>query len=346
MFGIKSKRNSLSYDMFDLQRSADEAKRLNKCGNIYHRGQDLAWNGREVLDMLVAKHGKPQLSKEYRDALQRIFAIILWGELAAWRVSAQLADRIEPLEAKMAATSQTHDEARHFYVMYDYLSLLGDVPKSVDWAPRQLLNLVLGAEDLAHKVLGMQLMVETLALTIFQSIRLAAPEPVLTELMKYFEKDEARHVGLGMQYLPVLVEGMNKFQRARMFAFQARILTFGMWEMKVLEKDLAVLGIDARDVMERGRAKQMTVLKETFEALGINAESGVVMRAFGLAGELMFPTKETRGNTRARGQAAWNALFGEAVEIDSDSIEQHSRHEIVTAQQSEGRGPSEAARAG
>ncbi len=346
MFGLKSKKNSLSYDMFDLQRSADEAKRLHKCGNIYHRGQDLAWNGKEVLDMLVAKHGKPQLSDEYREALQRIFAIILWGELAAWRVSAQLADRIEPLEAKMAATSQTHDEARHFYVMYDYLSLLGDVPKSVDWAPRQLLNLVLGADDLAHKVLGMQLMVETLALTIFQSIRLAAPEPILTELMKYFEKDEARHVGLGMQYLPVLVKDMSKVQRVRMFAFQARILTFGMWEMKVLEKDLAVLGIDARDVMERGRAKQMTVLKETFEALGINAENGVVMRAFGFAGELMFPTQATRGNTRARGQAAWNALFGEAVEIDSDSIEQHSRHKIVTAQQSEGRGPSEAERAG
>tara|TARA_R110002096_G_scaffold250980_2_gene443591 strand:+ start:20 stop:1063 length:1044 start_codon:yes stop_codon:yes gene_type:complete len=330
MFGFANKKNSLSYDMFDLHRSAAEAKRLNKCGNIYHRGQDLAWNGKEVLDMLVAEHGKPQLSAEHRQALQKIFAIILWGELAAWRISAQLADRIEPLEAKMAATSQVHDEARHFYVMYDYLSLLGEVPTSIDWAPQQLLDLVLGSDSLAHKLLGMQLMVETLALTVFQSVRLAAPEPILTELMKYFEKDEARHVGLGMQYLPLLVKDMNKLQRARMFAFQFKILGYGMLETKLIEKELASLGIDPRDVMERGRAKQMTVLKETFHALGIDADKGPVMKLFGFAGELMFPTKETRGSKSAQRKAAWNALRGEAPDIDPDSIEQHSRHDIVT----------------
>ena len=49
--------------------------------------------------------------------------MLMWGELAAWRISAQLADRLEPLEMKMAATSQAHDEARHFYVMHDYLEL-------------------------------------------------------------------------------------------------------------------------------------------------------------------------------------------------------------------------------
>ena len=90
MFGFASKKSSLSYDMFDLHRSAEEAKRLNKCGNIYHRGQDLAWNGKEVLDMLVAEHGNPVLSDEHRQALRKIFAIILWGELAAWRISAPI----------------------------------------------------------------------------------------------------------------------------------------------------------------------------------------------------------------------------------------------------------------
>ncbi len=332
MFGFANKKNSLSYDMFDLHRSAEEAKRLNKCGNIYHRGQDLAWNGKEVLDMLVAEHGKPALSQEHRQALQKIFAIILWGELAAWRISAQLADRIEPLEAKMAATSQVHDEARHFYVMYDYLSLLGDVPKSIDWAPEQLLDLVLSTEVLAHKLLGMQLMVETLALTIFQSVRLAAPEPILTELMKYFEKDEARHVGLGMQFLPLLVKDMNKLQRARMFAFQFKILSYGMLETKLIEKELYSLGIDPRDVMERGRAKQITVLKETFDVLGMAADRGPVMKFFGFAAELLFPTPETRGDKAAQRRAAWEALRGEAPEVDPDAIEQHSRHEIVTAQ--------------
>ncbi|MBL4636336.1 MAG: ferritin-like domain-containing protein [Kofleriaceae bacterium] len=330
--GLK-RRDTISYNMFDLERSAAEAKRFNKCENIYHRGQDLAWNGKEVLDMLVAKHGKPKLTDEQRTALQRIFAIILWGELAAWRISAQLADRIEPLEAKMAATSQVHDEARHFYVMYDYLSLLGEVPKKMDFAPRRLIETVLNTDNLAYKMIGMQLMIETLALTIFQSVRLAAPEPVLTELLKYFEKDEARHVGLGMQYLPMLMKDMNKVQIAGLFAFQARILSYGMWEAKVIEDDLRVLGISARDVIDRGRAKQMLVLRDTFESLGIQGDRGPVLTFFSVTGELLFPSEETRGSRKAQWKAAWRAFRGALPDTEDASMSVHD-HEIVTAQDS------------
>ncbi len=325
-------KDQLAYDMFDMERSAMEAKRFNKCENIYHQGQKLAWNGKEILDMLVAEHGKPQLDVETRHALQRVFAIILWGELAAWKISAQLADRLEPLEAKMAVTSQVHDEARHFYVMHDYLSLLGDVPKTLDYAPRKLLDMILRADNLAYKILGMQLMVETLALTIFQTIRLAKPEPVLAELMKYYERDEARHVGLGMQYLPMLMKDMSKLEIARLFSFQTRILAFSMWEMKAIEKDFQHLGIDAREVLERGRAKQMTVMKQTFESLGLDAERGPVIALFSVAGELLFPSAETRGDRQAQWRAAWRALRNEDLpEVNEAELEVHEKHEIITA---------------
>ena len=328
-FGRKDK--FLSFDMFDWQRAAEDAKSFNKCENIYHKGQDLAWKGKEVLDMLVAKHGKPSMDPETRDALQRIFAIILWGELAAWKISAQLADRLVPMEAKMAATSQVHDEARHFYVMYDYLQMLGDVPKTLDYAPRKLLKMILNTDNLAYKLLGMQLMVETLALTIFQAVRLAKPEPILTELMTYYEKDEARHVGLGMQYLPLLLKEMNKVQIARFFTFQARILSLGMWECKVIEKDLERLGISSREIMERGRAKQMIVLRKTFESLGINAEKGWVMGTFSFAGELLFPDEETKGDVRAQVNAALRAIQGDLPDVDDSEMDVHEAHEIMTA---------------
>ena len=108
-------KTELAYDMFDLDRSAEEARRLVKCQSIYHRGQELAWDGRDLLGELIAKHGGVHIADpEKAAALSRIFNIILWGELAAWRISAQLADRLVPLEAKMAATSQAFDEARHF----------------------------------------------------------------------------------------------------------------------------------------------------------------------------------------------------------------------------------------
>ena len=327
----------LPFDMFDIERSAEEAKRFNKCENIYHKGQHMAWNGKEVLAMLIAKHGNPEMDAETRRALQRIFAIILWGELAAWRISAQLADRLEPLEAKMAATSQVHDEARHFYVMYDYLSLLGDVPKTLDFAPRKLLEMVLKTDNLAYKLLGMQLMVETLALTIFQAIRLAKPEPVLTELMTYYERDEARHVGLGMQYLPMLLKDMNKIQMAGFFAFQSRILALGMLEMKLIESDLGIVGINAREIMERARGKQMVVLNQTFETIGLNPDKGIVIGLFSSAAELMFPTDETRGDLSKQVKAAYGALRGELPDVDEEEMAVHGTHKIMTALDSRAR---------
>ncbi|MCA9620817.1 MAG: ferritin-like domain-containing protein, partial [Myxococcales bacterium] len=193
-------KTEIRYDMFDIVRNAEEARRLSKCERIYHRGQTLAWDGKDILGSLLAEHGAPQIEPDKKEALKRVFAIILWGELAAWKISAQLADRLVPLEAKMAATSQAHDEARHFYVMHDYLKLLDYVPERMDRAPQALLDLVLNTDNLAYKILGMQLMIETIALTIFQTVRELEVEPIITELMKYYEKDEARHVGLGMQY--------------------------------------------------------------------------------------------------------------------------------------------------
>ena len=51
----------------------------------------------------------------------------------------------------------------------------------------------------------MQLTVETIALVIFQRVRELEVEPVLTELMPYYERDEARHVGLGVQLVPQMM---------------------------------------------------------------------------------------------------------------------------------------------
>jgi hypothetical protein len=326
-------RTGITYGMFDLHRSADEARRMARCGRIYHRGHELAWDGEDVLPELLARHGGVHLATAPRVALKRVFALIRWGELAAWRVAAQLADGLEPLEAKMAATSQAHDEARHFYVMYAYLRELGYQPRRLDRAPQALLDLVLDSRHLAHKLIGMQLQVETLALTIFQSVRELAPEPVITELMRYYERDEARHVGLGMQYLPLLMKDMGRVALARLMLFQARVLFWAMWEAKVLEPDLRVLGIDPRTLIERARVKQLAALTESFKAIGMSPETArnPAMAAIMGAIEILFPTDETRGSTRARWVAAWRALSAPFIYTPLDVFDEHARHPIRTA---------------
>jgi hypothetical protein len=324
-------KTQIRYDMFDIARGADEARRLLKCERIYHRGQELAWDGRDVLAELLAAHGGIHIDPARAEAVKRIFAIIMWGELAAWKISAQLADLLVPLEAKMAATSQAHDEARHFYVMHDYLAQVGYLPERMDRAPQALLDLVLETDNPLYKLLGMQLMIETLALTIFQTVRELEVEPVLTELMKYYERDEARHVGLGMQYVPSLIAQCNRRELARLMTFQARILFWALWELKVLAPDFATLGIEPREVLERGRRKQLAAFQAASEALGvlIERERNPVAMVLNGAVELLFPAPDER--MRGTFETAWKAFWRRDQRIDERELGVHASHAIRTA---------------
>ncbi|MBP6631232.1 MAG: ferritin-like domain-containing protein [Kofleriaceae bacterium] len=325
-------RTQLRYDMFDFARSADEAKRFVKCANIYHRGQELAWDGRDILGELIAKHGGVHLDDPAkRQALARVFNIILWGELAAWKISAQLADRLVPMEAKLAATAQAFDEARHFYVMHDYLDALGFRPTRMDRAPQALLDVVLETDDLAVKILGMQLMVETMALTLFQTVRDLEVEPVLTELLRYFERDEARHVGLGMQFLPTLIKDMSKRQLLGLITQQTRLLGWAMAEQWVLRRDFEALGLNPRVVMERARRKQVAAISSAYAALGIdfNELRNPASMSLNAAVELLFPYAPTGPVGRVRNAVA--ALWRTEPMPDASELGQHGAHPIRTA---------------
>ena len=130
----------------------------------------------------------------------------------------------------------------------------------------------------------------------------------------------------------MLMKDMSKFEIARLFTFQSRILAYSMWEMKVIEKDLAQVGIDVREVMERGRAKQMVVMRQSFESLGMQAEHSPVLGLVSFAGELLFPSDETRVDLGARWRAAYSALRGDLPEVSDSELSVHDEHEIVTAQ--------------
>lgn len=279
----------LPYDMFDHAYSDLEARRARRMESIYHVGQDRIWDGREVLSELLAKHGKPQLAYRERRALSRIFSIIMWGELAAWKISAQLADELVPLEAKLAASSQVHDEARHFYVMHDYLDALGHKPPRLDFWARRVVEMTLTTDDLAKKLLGMQLTIETIALTIFQHVRELNVEPLLSELLVYYERDEARHVGLGIQLVPQLVGQMSIPERISLALFQLELLSSTLFSLKAMEPDLVALGVDPREVLGIGFKKHEEIhaaMKQEFEKW---PDDPPVARLFEGLVEVLFP---------------------------------------------------------
>ncbi len=240
--------------------------------NIYHKGQDKIWDGKELLAQLINKHGAPELDDETRISLQNIFAIILRGERVAWDVSSQLSYMIDDYGAKMAAVSQAHDEARHFYVMRDYLYAIDYKQRELSPSVLFVLDQVLETKDLARKLLGMQLMIEPIALTIFKFVRKSEIEPVLSGLLEYFEIDEARHVALGVKYLPQLIKKMNAIELAKFLLWQGRLINAEINGLRDLEEDFRNLGLDPLEVFEYAEKRQVECLKLVAEEMGIGEE--------------------------------------------------------------------------
>lgn len=236
---------------------------------LYHKGQDHIWNGKEVLSDLVLEHGVPDLSDEERNAIGNIFSIILWGELAAWNISAKLSMEIESVDAKLAATSQVHDEARHFYVMRDYLSLIGVDPKSPPNNTRKTLSFISGSNSLEKRLIGMQLMIEPIAITIFKLVRQADIDPVLSGLLKLYEKDEARHIALGVKYLPDLIKKMSRPKIVGLFLWQMRLMMYEVSSLGDFKKSFRAIGIDSEEVYSMAEKKQMDAARQMGDEIGL-----------------------------------------------------------------------------
>lgn len=315
LFGRRRFSTQLS-DLIDPSMQAHSSYLLER---VYHRGHALAWDGKEVLKRLIAEHGKPTLPSAQRAALGRIFAIIMWGEMAAWRVGAGLAEQADSLSARLAATSQAYDEARHFYTMHDYLVALDGLPERLDVHTDRLLQTVIGADNFAHQLMGMQLLVEPIALTLFQVVRQMRIEPVLSALLPYFEKDEARHVALGVHLLPSLIRKMSRTERAALWSFQLRLLGLVAASTAGLNRDLNVLGADARKATSLAGARILHLMEQLEKQLAGEAyvPTRLLKRAGNVVTELVVP--ETDGLRGKLQRVLQVALTGGAI-VPADSV--------------------------
>ena len=250
-----------------------------KLDRVYHIGQDSIWDGKEVLDSLFEKHEDLDIDPERSLALKNILSIIFWGEYVAWNVASDLSSKIDDFGAKMAAVSQAHDEARHFYVMGDYLKRrLNYMPKAIMPAALRVLDGVGRTDNITRKLLGMQLMVEPIAITIFRFLRKSKVDPLLSELLEYYERDEARHIALGVKYLPTLIKRMNMFQLIGFVLWQIKMINAEIEGLKSIEKDLIALDLKPIEVFEFTEKKQMECLKELSDEMGL---SDVLWRPIG-----------------------------------------------------------------
>jgi hypothetical protein len=150
-------------------------------------------------------------------------------------------------------------------------------------------------------LLGMQMMVEPMALTLFKVVRKNNIDPVLSDLLVMFEKDEARHVALGTIYLPKLLSEMTIIQKADLIMWQFLGYMKQFETLRSLKEDFITLGISPRKVFELGRKKQVKAMETLSEGLGKRYPFMDAMLQFiDMRAEISFPEKPTRYTDRLK----------------------------------------------
>ncbi|MBM3672844.1 MAG: ferritin-like domain-containing protein [Actinobacteria bacterium] len=160
------------------------------------------------------------------------------GEQGALICTAQIVETVPWIDAKYYASTQVMDEARHVEVFSRYLDtkLSGHYP--INAHLKMLLDDIISDSRWDMTYLGMQVMVEGLALAAFGFMHQMSTEPLLKQLLRYVMSDEARHVAFGVLSLQEYYAQLSapEIRERQEFAFEAavrmrdRFLQQEVWE--------------------------------------------------------------------------------------------------------------------
>lgn len=190
---------------------------------IWNAGSDVPWQSfSRELSFPTLQEGEPlngfsayeSLSEDekrriswWRHALE--ISEILHGEQGALLVASQLVSCMPTLEAKLFASSQVFDEARHVEFFSRYLrEMVGQIhPPSKEL--KRLIELMVNEPRWDMKFIACQILIESLAMAKFQEIRHSTQVPVLAFAIDYIAADEARHVKFGTEFLKDYLAGLS-----------------------------------------------------------------------------------------------------------------------------------------
>jgi hypothetical protein len=149
----------------------------------------------------------------------------LHGEQGALICTGLITATVPWIDAKYYAATQVMDEARHVEVFGRYINekTAGTYPINENLGA--LLDAIIadGRWDITY--LGMQIMVEGLALAAFGFMHMLSPEPLLKQLLRYVMSDEARHVAFGVLSLKEVYAGLDskEIRERQEFAYEAAV---------------------------------------------------------------------------------------------------------------------------
>jgi hypothetical protein len=205
--------------------------------DLYQRGKDKQWDASKRIDWgqpvdpcnvmgtpdeFVPIYGSRQwnaLGEPERQELGRhlaawLFSQFLHGEQGALAVAARIVESVPDLDSKFYAATQTMDEARHVELYSRFIKEKIGLYYPINDDLAKLLADALSDSRWDFPYLGMQVLIEGLALAAFGVHRDLAQNPLVKQILAYVMQDEARHVAFGRLALRDYYKNLTAAERA------------------------------------------------------------------------------------------------------------------------------------
>jgi hypothetical protein len=273
-----------------------------RLARLYENAKRDQWNGTDRLDwatdvdpeselvpdMAIGIWGSPmwekltakEVEKLRHEAITWQLCQFLHGEQGALLATAQIVDSAPWYEAKQYGATQVMDEARHVEVYRRFVleKLEHEYPVNPDL--KKLLDMIVNDSRWDMKFLGMQIMVEGLALAAFGTMRDTTSNSLLRELTAGVIEDEARHVAFGVLSLRELYSDLSEKDREERedFVYEAsvhmrdRILNREVWETMGMDVDACVETSMASPIAIEFRRRLFSKIVPNVKSLGLLSE--------------------------------------------------------------------------
>jgi 1,2-phenylacetyl-CoA epoxidase catalytic subunit len=254
----------------------------DKLLNLYEKGKTRQWNANERIDWshdlnpdnplggpdeyvpIFGSKTWDDMDERRRGELRRHmvgwqFSQFLHGEQGALICTAKIVSTVPDLDSKFYAATQVMDEARHVETyskfLQDKLELAYPINKNLEY----LLNDTIQDSRWDFTYLGMQILIEGLALAAFGLIRDLTEDPLARAVVAYVMEDEARHVAFGRlalrDFYPQLTE--KEREEREEFAVQACYL---MRDRFLAEEVWENVGLDVEDCLKYVRNSESQMM--------------------------------------------------------------------------------------
>lgn len=297
--------------------------------SLYEKGKNLQWNAQDRIDwsieidldnplqapeMYNPLYGtdiwaKLDLKMQNATRLHTVawqFSQFLHGEQGALVCAAKIVQTVPDMDSKFYAATQVMDEARHVEVYSRYLHEKLQLAYPMNKHLQTLLDQVLRDSRWDFTYLGMQIMIEGLALAAFGMIRDLATDPLAVQLNAYVMQDEARHVAFGRialrDYYPQLTDAerneREEFCVEACYLMRDRFLADEVWENLELGPEAAEHvknSVSMKEFQKMLFSRIVPALKEiglwgpkirnAFEDMGVMSFANIDLEAMGKSDE-------------------------------------------------------------